>query len=206
MAHLLTPTLEQRASREFLQNSPSGVTIHSWYWWLPCWDYTGYWTGYTSNYVSNTIGAAAGTTGAGAGSGTGATAYRQWNIPAGQYTIHYHIEVKCDTSNAGSSNYWTDDIGTTGSASTDANYYYTGTAMSVNGTIINSVKQKNVQFCSSRSNTSAIESNRAYVTFDHNLEWSHNGGYVYNQGVRPFQAGYGFVSVEDFWFILRRVR
>lgn len=203
MAHLLTPTLEQRASREFLKNQPTSTYVYSWFYWIPNWDYTGYWTGYNTNYVENTLGASA----SGSGSGSGATAYRQWSLPAGTYRIHYHIEAKCDTSNGNSSNYWTDDITSAGSGGSDINYYFTGTVNNVNGTVISSVKQKNVQFCSSRTNTSAIESSRAYVTFDHHLEWSHNGGAPYNISTRAFNGNtQGFVSVEDFWFILRRVR
>lgn len=203
MAYLLTPTLEQRASRVFLLNQPTSALIYSWFYWLPNWDYTGYWTGYDTNYVENTLGA----TPYAAGSGSGATAARQWSLPAGIYKLHYHIEVKCDTSNMYTNNLWTKEIETQASWATDPNYYYTGSVNQVNGTVINSVKQKNVQFCSPRTNTSAIESNRAYVTFDHHLEWSQNAGQVYGIGTDPFNgAARGFVSVEDFWFILRRVR
>jgi hypothetical protein len=204
MAHLLTPTLEQRASREFLKNQPTSTYVWSWFSWLPNWDYTGYWTGYNTNYVENTLGASASSS----GSGSGATASRVWSLPAGTYRMHYHIEAKCDTSNANSNNYWTKDIESTGSSAGDIQYYFTGTVNQLsNGTVINSVKQKNVQFCSSRSNTSAIESNRAYVTFDHHLEWSHNGGVLGGISTRAFNGNtQGFVSVEEFWFILKRVR
>lgn len=202
MAHLLTPTLEQRASREFLKNQPTGVTVASWMYWIPNWDYAGYWTGYDTNFVENTLGA----TPYGFGSGSSNQAYRQWQFPTGTYQIHYHMEVKCDTSNSNTPTYWTDDIATSGNGATNSNYYFTGTVNSVNGTVLNSVKQKNVQFCSSRSNTSAIESNRAYVTFDHHLEYSHNGGIVWSVATSPFQVGRGLVTVEDFWVIVRRVR
>jgi len=209
MAHLLTPTLEQRASREFLKNQPTSAYVYSWFYWLPNWDYTGYWTGYNTCYVDNKIGATAPTSGVGSGTGSGATAERRWFLPAGTYKLHYHIEAKCDTSNGNSSTYWTNDITSSGSGGTDYQYYFTGTANNLSsvGTIINSVKQKNVQFCSSRSNTSAIESSRAYITFDHHLEWIHNGGLVPNISTRAFNGNtQGFVSVEDFWFILKRVR
>jgi hypothetical protein len=72
--------------------------------------------------------------------------------------------------------------------------------------VISSVKQKNIQFCSSRSNTSTIESSRAYMTFDHHLEWSHSGGRIDDTVSSLYQTGRGFVSMEDFWYTLRRIR
>jgi hypothetical protein len=56
---------------------------------------------------------------------------------------------------------------------------------------------------------SVIESNRAYVTFDHHLDWDHGGGSNPMHGfggTTEFHGDSGFISVEDYWFILRRIR
>jgi hypothetical protein len=176
MAHLLTPTLEVRTSREFLANQPaasSSTIISAWMVWLANFDYSGFWAGYDTCYQENTLGATA--TGSG---GSGATASQRWSVPAGHYQLHYHIEAKVDTSVSNTSDNWTKEFNTQFPTS---GQYFTGIEkyMSISSSLVNSsTKQKNVQFCSSRSNTSAIESNRAYVTFDHHLDWDHGGGNI----------------------------
>lgn len=202
MAYLLTPTLEVRTSREFLSNQPTSQYVYGWIEWLVNFDYSGFWSGYDTNYLSNTIGATATN-----GSGSGATASRRWSLPAGRYHVHYHIETKVDSSVSNSATYWTNEM----DENTSYRNYFTSNSANPNyiapADIHSSVKQKNVQFCSSRSNTSIIEANRSYVTFDHWLEWDHGGGSFPTTSNLAFNGNtQGFVSVEDFYYILRRVR
>lgn len=209
MAYLLTPTLEVRTSREFLASSPESPYSFSA---LLCdFDYDLFsanrgWGPDESNFISNKLGA----TSSSSGTIGGTTEQGFYVLPAGIYKLHMHIELKCDSAYSGSSFRFLDDLDGVTQTNTSSSYYFTSDNSipidtSVH-TVIKSTKQKNVQFCSSRSNTSAIESSRAYMTFDHHLEWNHSGGRIDDVSSSLFRTARGFVSAEDFWYVLRRVR
>jgi hypothetical protein len=103
--------------------------------WLANFDYSNLWAGYDTCYTENTLGATA----LGAG-GTGTNASQRWSIPAGRYQIHYHIEVKVDTSNANTAIWWTNEFNTSGKYHTRIENYLSISSSAVNS----STKQKNV--------------------------------------------------------------
>lgn len=209
MAYLLTPTLEVRTSREFIASSPTnpfGFRA------LLCdFEYDMYkasrgWGPDNSNFISNKIGATSNSSGTIGGS----SEQGFYELPVGIYKMHIHIELKCNSAYSGSGFRFLDDLDGVTQTSTSSSYYFSSDNSipidtSVH-TVTKSTKQKNIQFCSSRSDTSAIESSRAYMTFDHHLEWSHVGGRIEDISSTLFSTGRGFVSMEDFWYILRRVR